>query len=105
MLLVASLESLVNNLYLLLLFLVVDDSMLGELKLWVIVERLGLAVMQRYIRDKLLIIGLIYRFIWGQLEDFAIKSWSLYVAWILNIHPRTLILIGHLTSLHDSNLI
>jgi hypothetical protein len=105
MLLVASLESLVNNLNLLLLLLMMNDSMLGELKLRIIIERLRLAVMQRDISYKLLIIGLIYRFIRGQVIDLAIESRSLYIAWILNIHPRALILIPHFTCLDDCILI
>ena len=46
MLLVASLESLVHNLYMLLLVLMVNDSVLRELELGLVIEGLRLAVMK-----------------------------------------------------------
>jgi hypothetical protein len=102
MLLVASLESLVHYLHVLLLVVMVDDSMLRELELGLIVEGLRLTVMKgRRARVKLIVKSLFTIAIWSHVVQFAVECRGLNIRRILDIDPRVLFLIHHFTLLHQ----
>ena len=102
MLLVASLESLVHNLYMLLLIFMVNDSMLRELDLGLIVEGLRLAVMKgRRARIELFVKSLFTVAIWPHVVQFAVECRGLNIRRILDIDPRVLFLIHHVTLFHQ----
>jgi hypothetical protein len=101
MLLVASLESLVHNLYMLLLVLMVNDSVLRELELGLVIEGLRLAVMKgRRARVELMVKCLFTIAIWSHVVQFAVECRGLNIRRILDIDPRVLFLIHHFTLLH-----
>lgn len=101
MLLDASLESMVNDLDMLLLVFMVNDSMLRQLELRLLIERLRLAVMKsRRARVELLVQSLISIIIRTDIVQFAVECRSLNIWRILSIHPRIFILIDHLTLLN-----
>jgi hypothetical protein len=94
MLLVASLKSLVHNFDMLLLVFMMNNSMLGELKLGLVVEGLRLAVMKcRRARVELMVKSLLSIAIWSHVVQFAVECRGLNIWRILHIDPRVLFLI------------